>query len=255
MGEDGLVEELAAYRAVGAPCWERALELPPPRLVVTRGWLASGLERPAVSELRRRAPEFRSLVVLDDPREEGPCRAIRQQEWGYLTRPFGPEELVLSVEGLLEADRRHRKLRALSRVLARGVKQRLAPELRSLREAAFRAFFVEVQAERLGPSEAFHLWELLEELEADVFRSPDTECLASGWQHVGDVVSSLACRGGFRVLELPVPEHFQALFEGVRGGRVHSHVALMLAPMVRSLSPEALAANPTFGALHALLWG
>lgn len=245
-------------------------------LVVTDVRMAGMDGIDAVGALRKRQPALRSIVITGYASDEAPSRAMREQTWDYLYKPFGRVELVRAVERVLHADEERGRFQRVVDKVAGGYRHLLeaasAAVLRGhlaaldkTRDLVYRAFYVGVRSRKLGAGAAWSAWIQLEDLERGRERlkraelsSEERGALEGGYQYLNDLMGSPSPDA---VLTRPPARAgqvswgvFQEFYRRVADARLGPE-QLTLAPFLRSLDPSALRQSPDLSELYAGVWG
>lgn len=229
-----------------------------------------------LAALRKQQPALRSIIITGYASDDAPSRAIREQAWDYLYKPFGRKDLLLAVKRVLDAEEEHGHLQRMLDAVTGGARQLLeaanAAIVRAqlaavdkVRDAAFRSCYVGVRSRKLGLGPAYAAWVRLEELERDRERlkkgtlsAHERQALEHGYRYITDMLSANTPDAAF-----PPPSArdgqvdratFKELHARMCDGRVSSQ-QLTLAPFLRALDPIVLRQSPDLSALYASIWG
>ena len=224
-----------------------------------------------VAELQRLQEGLKCVVMTGYASADAPVKAMKLA-YDYLYKPFDTNTLVKTVAracGQSEPS----DLNAMAAETAKEVDQRMQQMVASfpttaspiaLRDQAFRSFYVGVRSRHLNFDEAFHFWNVLEELERDLHglsQSRNLQQVVDGYHYVIEAVTSFAHKGGTLYFDgsagpqFAKREEFAGLYQRLSEGHIDGHEQLTLAPLLRTASQTTLQSTPRYRLLREALWG
>lgn len=128
-------------------------------------------------DIRGIQPNIRSIVITGYASEDAPDRAIEVQAHDYIYKPFELDDLILSVERVLQAPQESERYSSLLSGLVSGY-QKLVGVVRAaissgqlkaveeIRDKAYRAFYVGIRSKKLNKEWAYEVWVRLDHADA-----------------------------------------------------------------------------------------
>lgn len=211
-----------------------------------------GLE--VAQAIRAVLPKVPLIVITGYASQDVPIRAIKQQAFDYLHKPFELDELLRCVEEALHADTLAAKIAQLASTLAVGAKPPQMAFTEEGRQRVFQMFYVAIRSGKLSQIEALHAWEKLEEVENRRLQGE------AGYEEVEQLLTAAAAQefvplSTYRNLQSVDRDAFGQFFTNIKDGNISQH-ELTLAPFLRRLEGEGLAnSTPELQALRQRIWG
>jgi CheY-like chemotaxis protein len=246
------VLEDEGYEVVDTPSGEGALEHAKQRsfdLVVTDVRM-EGIDGLQLAEaLRGALPEIPIIIITGFASEDAPVRAIKQDAFDYIYKPFELADFLGSVQQALNA---RALLEKIAR-LAKSVTFETNPERLAVsetdRQKIFGKFFLAVRSDKVSPVEARQAWDKIEQA--------DSQRLTGGGRYA-EAEEILTAAAGKEFVPLTAHESrpdFLHFYQGIKGGTVSTH-ELNLASFVRYLEADSLSkCSSELRDLRSRLWG
>jgi two-component system response regulator PilR (NtrC family) len=246
------VLEDEGYEVVDTPSGEGALEQAKQRsfdLVVTDVRM-EGIDGLQLAEaLRRALPQIPIIIITGFASDDAPVRAIKQDAFDYIYKPFELADFLGSVQQALNA----RSLLEKIANLAKSVMFETNPERLAVseidRQKIFGKFFLAVRSNKVTPVEARQAWDKIEQA--------DSQRLTGGGRYA-EAEEILTAAAGKEFVALTAHESrpdFLHFYQGIKDGKVSAH-ELNLASFVRYLEAENLAkCSAELRELRGRLWG
>lgn len=220
-----------------------------------------GLE--SVQRITALQPKIKSIVITGYASDDAPGRAMDAFTCDYLRKPFGAEQLLLSVSRALSAGKESSGYRALVEK-ARSVAQKVGASVTGMdasRDHAFQNYYVGVRAGHLNAAAARATWDELEAIEWERLNAEKDLTLLTKALELKKRYDDfcVVCK---TPAALPAPDgerkgvgqrEFQPLFRNVRNAEI-SCEQLKLAVYLRSATGEELRAAPELEKIKSQIW-
>ncbi len=270
-----LVETLEDYghHVQGAGCASDAIFLVKKftfHLIITDVRMAGTDGIDALRIIKKFRPDIKAIVITGYADQTAPTRAIATEVDDYIYKPFRIQELLNSINRILQLDQERNRFQAIFNnllVSSLNVVNKLRDEytnkliqtISRLRHKAYQALFIAIRSRHLTKKSALEIWDRLETLDRLASQSTPRDSerrhkLVEGYQYTFNLLSAMSGNRIGRLQhkrssDLINKQEFYRLYENIQNGSVSLSRLMELAPL-RQLKRSALSPEHPSNLLH-----